>query len=109
MGLQCFKKKFYIYRRSKITREFSCVQYQKNEHGVYEGTVFNHGARYNVFYAERSGNLHYLKIPYLEKKAYITRNTGLKEVVLGEIDTDGEEKLFCIDGNVYVGYHYVGN
>ena len=107
VGIQCFKNKLYIYRRNKITRDYSCLEYVLNSRFEYEGRVFNHGARTNIFYSEKSGMMYYLKIPFPMRRAIITRNSFGNETTLGEIDITAADELFYSNGGLYLGTSYV--
>ncbi len=107
-GIQCFKDSLFIYRKNKITREFSCLQYNFYCDGAVDGKVFNHGAKYNMFYAEKNGLLYYVKVPFASRRAYVTKNNAGNESVVSEIDISRSDEMFSINGNLYLGCNYIG-
>ena len=109
VSVQCFKGNLYIYRKNKITREFSCLQYKRDSRGEYDGCVFNQGAKYNMFFADKNGMLFYLKIPNISNRAYVIKNSLGKESTVGEVDISSANGMFCINGNLYLGCDYAGN
>ena len=108
IGIQTFRADLYVYRRSKITREFSCMRYRvvNGDSGTPE--MFNKGSRYNLFYAEKNNQLHYVKIPPLSRIGYSARMDGKNEALISEIDISGVEQMFCVDGDLYLNCSYVG-
>ena len=72
------------------------------------GSVFNPGAKYNMFFADKNGMLFYLKISPISKRAYVIKSVSGKESSVGEIDISAADNMFCINGNLYLGYDYVG-
>lgn len=107
-GIQCFKHGLFIYRKNKITREFSCLQYNLSVNGAVDGKVFNHGAKYNMFYADKNGLLYYVKVPFASRRAYVTKYNAGNETVVSEIDISGSDQMFAINGNLYLGCNYIG-
>jgi len=108
-GIRCFKNSLFLYRKNRNTGEYSCLRYRPAPDGSFFGEVFNQGARHNMIFAERSGVLHYLKLPLYGKRAILARNAEGQETEEGTVDFGGEEDLFCIDGDLYLGYRYLGN
>ena len=109
VGIQCFKDGLFIYRKNKITREFSCLQYKFSLSGAVDGTVFNHGAKYNMFYAEKNGLLYYVKVPFASRRAYVTKINAGNETVISEIDISRSDEMFCVNGNLYIACNYIGD
>ena len=107
-GIQCFGEDLYVYRKNKISKEYSCLQYTKIR-GEYEGKVFNHGAKSNLFYMEKGGFLYYLKIPALSRRASVIRNSAGNESVLSDIEMSASQDMFCVNGNLYLDCKYVGS
>jgi hypothetical protein len=108
VSLQCFKDGLFIYRKNKITKEYSCLQYKLDRLGNIEGKIFNNGAQRNLFFAERNGFLHYLKIPSAARRGFVCKNTGGVESVVKDVELRGAEKMFYINGNLYLDFDYVG-
>ena len=105
--IQCFDDKLFVYRRNKITHEYSCLKYVTNSYGEFDGQVFNTGSKYNLFYADKNGTLNYLKVPGLGTKAVVASHNMTTETVLGQLELK-TENIFCINGNLYTNCTYVG-
>lgn len=108
-GIQVLCDRLFVYCRSRITREFTCLSYCVGKNGIYDAEIFNRGSKYNLFYAEKNGILHYVKIPPASRKAYVAKSNSGNETVVAEIDISGAEEMFCVAGDLYLNCSYVGN
>ncbi|MBO5850912.1 MAG: hypothetical protein J6R29_01100 [Clostridia bacterium] len=106
--IQCFGNNLFVYRRNKITREYSCLKYSINSYGEFDGQVFNTGARYNLFYGDKSGILYYVKLPSQGRKAIVATHNNTAETTIGIIDVNAEE-TFSVNGNLYLDCVYAGH
>ena len=106
LHLQTFRDKLFVYNRSLITRDYNCTAYVVTPSGI-KSELFNHGARYNLFYAEKNGLLHYVKIPPVSRIAYVARMNSGNESIISEINTDGATQMFCVNGDLYLNCSYV--
>lgn len=107
LRLQTFRDKLYVYSRSRITREYTCTAYTVRIGGI-KTEVFNRGAKYNLFYAEKNGLLHYVKIPPASRTAHVVRMNSGNENVITEIDISNADQMFCVNGDLYLNCSYVG-
>ena len=107
LGIQTFRSSLYIYFKSKITREYASASYIIENGEIKESSVFNRDVKYNLFYAEKNGELHYLKISPFGREAFVARTSPAGEVIVKEIDIGSSDQCFCINGDLYKGYCYV--
>lgn len=108
-GVQCFKDMLFVYRKNKISNEYSCVKYVEAQNGSLAGQVFNVGAKYNLFYADKSGVLFYLKIARASRRGTVAKHNMSEESVISQVDLAGAEEVFCINGNIYLDCNYLAN
>lgn len=108
-GVQCFKDMLFVYRKNKISNEYSCVKYVLAQNGTFAGQVFNVGAKYNLFYADKSGVLFYIKVARASKRGTVARHNMNEESIVSQIDLQGADEIFCINGNVYLNCNYLAN
>lgn len=107
-GIQVFRDRLFVYCKSRISREYTCLSYNVSQNGIYDAEIFNRGSRYNLFYAEKNGLLHYIKIPPASRKAYSAKMNSGNETLMSEIDISGVEEMFCVAGDLYLNCSYVG-
>ena len=105
ISIQTFRQTLYVYCRSRITREYTTRSYNVKQGSG--GDIFNRGARYNLFYAEKNGILFYVKIPPLSRVAYAVKMNMGKETEVAEINISGVEQMFCVDGDLYMNCSYI--
>lgn len=108
-GVQCFKHMLFVYRKNKISNEYSCIKYVVAQNGTFAGQVFNVGAKYNLFYADKSGVLYYVKIARASRRGTVARHNMNEESVISQVDLAGAEEIFCINGNIYLNCNYLAN
>lgn len=106
-GIQTFRNRLYLYFNSKITGEYACASYIIENGEIRDSSIFNRDVRYNLFYAEKNENLHYLKISPFGKEAFVSKTSSSGEVVGKEINLGGVDQYFCVNGDLYQGYSYV--
>ena len=107
VGIQVLRDRLYVYCKSRITREYTCISYNVDKSGIYDASIFNRGSRYNLFYAEKNGILHYLKIPPHSRKAYAAKINSGNETLGAEIDISTADQMFCVAGDLYLDCSYV--
>ena len=107
-NIQTFRDDLYIYCKSRITSEYSCLRFNASGEGSRAPTLFNKGSRYNLIYAEKNGMLHYVKIPYASRIGFSARMSAGVEKTVSEIDISGVKQMFCVDGDLYLNCSYVG-
>jgi len=107
--IQAFKNGLYVYERNKTTRECACKVHTSYSNGEIKEEVFNYGAAYNLFYGDKNGILFYLKVPELSARAYTARYNAGKETVASEINIGSADRMFCVDGDLYLGFDYIGD
>ena len=108
-NIQTFRDDLYIYCKSRITSEYTCLRFNAGAEGSRSPVMFNKGSRYNLIYAEKNGLLHYVKIPYASRVAFSARMNAGVERIISEIDISGVKQMFCVDGDIYLNCSYVGN
>ncbi len=106
-GIQTFRDVLYLYCKSKITKESFCNSYTIASGEIRDMRMFNREVKYNLFYAEKNGYLHYLKISPGARYGYVARTTSSGEFLGNEIDITGVDQYFCVNGDLYCGYSYV--
>ena len=104
--LQTFRDRLFVYNRSNITRDYNCTAYVVQPTGI-KTELFNHDVRYNLFYAEKNGLLYYVKIPPASTIASVARMNSGHENVITEINTEGANQMFCVNGDLYLNCSYV--
>ena len=107
--IQTYKNGLYVYERNKTTREFVCKVHTSFSNGELREEIFNYGAGYNLFYGDKNGLLYYLKVPDNSVRAYTAKYNAGKETLISEINTEGAGRMFCVDGDLYLGCDYVGD
>lgn len=107
LGIQTFRNRLYIYFKSKITKECASASYIIENGEIKESSIFNRDVKYNLFYAEKNGELHYLKVSPFGREAFVARTSPSGEVVGKEIDLGVSDQYFCVNGDLYRGYCYV--
>ena len=108
VGIQTFRDRLFVYRKSKITSEYSCLSYVRDAGGDdFEGALFNRGAKYNMFYSENSDMLHYVKVSATGIKGEVVRRRGDSETVISQVNLSDAEQMFCVNGNLYLNCSYV--
>ena len=107
LGIQTFRNHLYIYFKSKITREYACAFYTICEGEIRESGIFNRDVKYNLFYAEKNGYLHYLKMSPIPGEGWVARTSSSGEVIAEAIDIPRDSHCFCLNGDLYGGYCYV--
>ena len=107
-SIQCFQETLFVYRYNRQSGESSCAAYEE-ENGLLRERTFNRNTVKNVIYHEKGGTLFYIKIPSGASKAYLATYRDQTETIRSEFALDGETKLFCANGSVYVGCNYVGS
>ena len=107
LSIQTFREFLFVYNRSRISREYTCFSYKIQPGGI-KTEVFNRDSRHNLFYAEKNGLLHYVKLSPVPHTAYIAKMNSGNENILSEIKLSNADQMFCVNGDLYLNCSYVG-
>lgn len=108
-AIQCYNKYLFVYRRSTVSNEYTCTRYFKaDESSPMQAKIFNAGAIRNVFYAERSGILYYVKITSGFRKFLLSKSDLEQEQSFQQLGLKDADNVFCINGRIYPDIDYVG-